>query len=584
MKRPFLAIVLTAVVAIALAATLSTGGEKFQYETSASVSVAEVSDWTSAAEVPYYALEASAMPEVPNPNYELGLEALEEDNVPQAVVYFTMGYAQDEDPEMSLEQLQLIKQKYGDEIDIPLLDMLESHHNLKFSVGKFIMADNRGKYGAQDAFFGEEFLPFVYDSIDEIYSTTFSTYWAVGQNGKKGLINAHTGDETLPIEYNDFFPIAEEFLSNGIIGIPTELETESQEYIGAKKSGKSGIIALENKKFYPVDGVIYSFYSSRKAGDPGEAQMIIKTTNAQGDSICSLKTLNGKTLIGPALNCSKINVWQNYLELTRQTPTLQNAYARSDGTIMQNFAAEYPRQINQYVALVDAHNKWSFYNLINWQKLSGLGEFDNVMTFTSDEPVFAVNRNGKWALLNVAEASYKSDFNFPVQPGGEELINIFRGVVGDSFDMTDERMLLEARSTAIIMVDGEITFPASLKDNDIRLLSIKDEHNPLLGTMGTDGKLMIQPEYAELKQLPDNRYLAEKPDGDHYIVIDRNGNKKADTDWDKVDFYEENNFIVVKKKGKDLYGIVDMNLKVIHPCKYTEDEIDELINLLINND
>ncbi len=559
---------MTFTVAVMLAAALAGNGVP-QYETPTSTSA-------------YFteSTEASAMPEIPeqpNINYELGLQELEEGNIPQAIVNFTNGYGNDKDPELSLEQLRLLRTKYGNDVDIPLLDMLDRYHDLKYSVGKFVMADSKGKYGALDAYSGEPFLPFVYDGIDEISSSSFSTYWTVTKNGKKGLVDAHTAEETLPAAYDDFFPLETSYLSYGF-PVPDEQDyVANMEYIRAKKDGKTGVVAMQGNRFYPVDGTIDEFYPVKEDGNPGDAMIVAKTANAEGDTIYSVRTLGGKTIIGPELNCSRISVWKTYISLYREKPAIQFAWAKNDGTIMQDFMPEYSRDGGKYAALVDRQNKWSFYDLYDWQKLNALGEFDNVMEF--DGEVFAVNRGGKWALLDVEDAEYKTDYGFPVQPGGDEFISYIAELLNGEMEIS-EKDRLEAQSQAVIMVDGKSTLPMEIKDNDISVAYFKDANTVLRGVVGTDGKTKLRPEYLDLQRLNGKRYLAYKLGDDNYTVIDSNGNKLRDTSWDKIVFADYYKVFIVKEKGTDLYGIFDMDLGVIHPCKFSDDEVYELLEAL----
>lgn len=547
MKQTFLAIVLTAVGTIMLAATpIEAEG---QTETPAAMS--------------YY--------------YDQALQALEEGNIPQAVIDFTMGYAEDDEPELSLEQLRFIKQKYGDGIDIPLLDMLSRYHDLKYSVGKFIMVDSNGKYGALDAFTGEEYMPFAYDGISEISSSNNRTYWTLEKNGKKGLFDTHSEKVTIPFEFDDFFQLGESYPRYGFIPPAQEPAAWKTEFIGAEKYGKSGVITMDNKLFYPVGGSIEDFYPPVEGDDPDDARVVTKTTNTVGDTIYCLRTLGGKTIIGPELNCSRISVWKTYISLYREKPAIQFAWAKNDGTIMQDFMPEYSRDGGKYAALVDRQNKWSFYDLYNWKKLNALGEFDNVMEF--DGEVFAVNRGGKWALLDVEDAEYKTDYGFPVQPGGDEFISYIAELLNGEMEIS-EKDRLEAQSQAVIMVDGKSTLPMEIKDNDISVAYFKDANTVLRGVVGTDGKTKLRPEYLDLQRLNGKRYLAYKLGDDNYTVIDSNGNKLRDTSWDKIVFADYYKVFIVKEKGTDLYGIFDMDLGVIHPCKFSDDEVYELLEAL----
>ena len=545
MKQTFLTIVLTAVGTIMLAATpLEAEG---QTETPAAMS--------------YY--------------YDQALQALEEGNIQQAVIDFTMGYAEDDEPELSLEQLRLIKQKYGDGIDIPLLDMLSRYHDLKYSVGKFIMVDSNGKYGALNAFTGEEYMPFAYDGISEIYSSNNRTYWTLEKNGKKGLFDTHSEKVTIPFEFDDFFQLGESYPRYGFIPPAQEPAAWKTEFIGAEKYGKSGVITMDNKLFYPVGGSIEDLYPPAEGDDPDDARVVTRTTNAMGDTIYCLRTLAGKTIIRPELNCSRINVWMTFIDLYRETPTAQFAWAKTDGTIMQDFMPEYPRHEGKYAALVDSRNKWTFYDLYDWQKLSTLGEFDDVMEFSM--AVFAVKRGGKWALLDVENAEYKADYGFPVQPGDDELVHYLVDLLGTEVDASD---IVEAHSIPVIMVDGQPTMPVEIKDDVIKVVLFKDAQTILFGTVGTDGKTKIRPEYYDFKWLTEGRALAVKQGEDQYIVIDSNGKKLRDTGWDKVDYVDFYNVLIVREKATKFYGIFEMDLSAIHPCKYSDDEVYQLLEAL----
>lgn len=541
MRQTFLTIVLTVIGVTMFAATPPVTDD--QHETP--------------AEVSYY--------------YEQAMQALEEGNIPQAVADFTMSYAQDDEPEYALEQLKRIKKKYGNEVDIPLLDMLQQYHDLKYSFGTFIMADRKGKYGALNAVTGEEFLPFVYDGI-----TPFEvTYWMLEKNGKKGLFNVHTENVEVPIEYDDFFDVDQNRLHDGYFILKeTWQHMMLAELIGVKKNGKSAIMEMESKDLYPVDGTIEELYMPDEGGSLRDALVLAKITNSRGESVYTLKTLGGKTLVGPELNCAEILPYKTYIQLRRQDPAVQYAIAKADGTIMEDFAAQFPRIAEAYIALVDRQNTWSVYNLSNWQKVNLPGQFDNILNFCSSSPVFAVSRGGKWALCDVKEAKYLTEFNFPVQACKAEMFSPLIDLMGVQ---PDEKASLEMAATAIITIDGMTIWPSDMNGSDIMCHCIKGNDDAMfmnMCTVSTDGKMLIRPEYGRLIPLSGNRYFAQKIEADKLVVLDRNGNKLADTDWDNVDTsYLGKNMIIVRKAGDELYGIVDQNLKVIVPCEYSWDEV-----------
>lgn len=520
--------------------------------------------------------------------YDMGVEALQQGEIDEAINNLNMAYcfSIDEDKafaDKALKQLTEIKKKYGDEHPVALVDLLKKFKKVEFAnFDSFQVTDRNGKTGIY-SLSGKEIVPPVYDDLDVIFTNNNGQCWVLIKNGKKGLVDDN-GTHLLPIDYDDVMEF--ECLPSGA--------QEELSYFYVVENGKEGFVEQNSLRFFPFDGKVISLVPAASYQDPAEAVVVAvapgampTTTDDDKDDVDLSQlvkyalTLDGRVIIPVSLEATEITAESGMFNLKRYQQNDMPFYAitKGDGTVMQDFSRNYPRQLHDYIPIPDYNGKWAIYDCKNWEK-AAIGPFDDVrhvVAMQSHNWYFAAKQNGKYALIDPVMLTPLTPFALDVRPYDANLLKE-TGVM--DMDPEGEEMSQEDFDSmavnALIVIDGKNVVLGGIYDNDLLFATRDGDDNACCGIADTKGNIIIQPKYVDITPFHGGKALAKPSKEENYIVIDRRGTQIDTTNWDAA--IPLDGMIIVRAEGdENRVGAIDYDLNILHPCVHTASELFQII-------